>query len=122
MGVRHPSHITMPKGSGLTKALALSPELATLLGTKKGENLSRPEVVKRIWAYLKTISSRTQITSNISLPTLKWNQSSARTKFVLLEWLNSSRLTCPTPRLDLDTSLDISLNTSLTGEISSSIK
>merc|ERR1711962_1408737 len=52
--VRHPSHITMPKGSGLTKALALSPELATLLGTKKGENLSRPEVVKRIWAYLKT--------------------------------------------------------------------
>merc|ERR1711909_103700 len=43
----------MPKGSGLTKALALSPELADLVGAKKGENLSRPEVVKRVWAYLK---------------------------------------------------------------------
>merc|ERR1711909_219598 len=44
---------TMPKGSGLTKALALSPELADLVGAKKGETMSRPEVVKRIWAYLK---------------------------------------------------------------------
>merc|ERR1712105_64826 len=43
----------MPKGSGLTKALALSPELADLVGAKKGEQLSRPEVVKRVWAYLK---------------------------------------------------------------------
>merc|ERR1711909_75132 len=29
----------MPKGSGLTKALAVSPELADLVGAKKGENL-----------------------------------------------------------------------------------
>ena len=28
-------------------------ELADLVGAKKGEQLSRPEVVKRIWAYLK---------------------------------------------------------------------
>jgi len=43
----------MPKGSGLTKALNLSTELADLVGAKKGEQLSRPEVVKRVWAYLK---------------------------------------------------------------------
>merc|ERR1712112_758936 len=43
-------------------------------------------------------SSRTLITSNISLPTPKWSQFSVKTKFALLEWLNSSRPTCLTPR------------------------
>merc|ERR1712018_699673 len=44
----------MPKGSGLTKPLNLSTELADLVGAKKGEKLSRPEVVKRLWAHIKT--------------------------------------------------------------------
>merc|ERR1712112_663173 len=43
----------MPKGSGLTKPLKLSPELAVICDAKKGENLARPEVVKRLWAYIK---------------------------------------------------------------------
>ena len=43
----------MPKGSGLTKPLKLSPELAVICEAKKGENLARPEVVKRLWAYIK---------------------------------------------------------------------
>merc|ERR1711962_180670 len=43
----------MPKGSGLTKPLNLSDELGDLIGAKKGEKLSRPEGVKRLWAYIK---------------------------------------------------------------------
>lgn len=43
----------MPKGSGLTKPLTLSNDLGDLIGAKKGEKLSRPEVVKRLWAYIK---------------------------------------------------------------------
>ena len=44
----------MPKGSGLTKPLSLSKELADLVGAEKDEKLSRPEVVKRLWAHIKT--------------------------------------------------------------------
>ena len=43
----------MPKGSGLTKPLSLSDELTDLLAVKKGDKLSRPEVVKKLWAYIK---------------------------------------------------------------------
>ena len=43
----------MPKGSGLTKPMTLSDDLATIAEGKKGEKLSRPEIVKRLWAYIK---------------------------------------------------------------------
>merc|ERR1712064_247100 len=36
------------------KTPALSKELADLVGAKKDETLSRPEVVKRLWAHIKT--------------------------------------------------------------------
>ena len=39
--------------SVFTKPLALSNILAKLVGAKKDEKLSRPEVVKRLWAYIK---------------------------------------------------------------------
>ena len=44
---------TMSKGSGLTKPLNLSPELAHLARAKKGEKLSRSKIVKGLWAYIK---------------------------------------------------------------------
>ena len=40
----------MAKGSGLTKKMKLSPELAAIIGTKEA---SRAECVKGLWAYLK---------------------------------------------------------------------
>lgn len=43
----------MPKGSGLTKPLKISKELATMLDEKESTMLSRPEVVKRVWAMIK---------------------------------------------------------------------
>merc|ERR1712045_617425 len=42
--------ITMPKGSGLTKPMKLSPELADIVGQKEA---SRAECIKQLWAYLK---------------------------------------------------------------------
>merc|ERR1712212_799483 len=45
--------VKMAKGSGLTKPLKLSAELALICEAKKDEKLSRPEVVKRLWAYIK---------------------------------------------------------------------
>ena len=50
----HSIKLKMPKGSGLTKPLNLSPELAELVGAKKGEKMGRPEVVKRLWAHIKS--------------------------------------------------------------------
>ena len=40
----------MPKGSGLTKPMKLSADLADIVGKKEA---SRAECIKQIWAYLK---------------------------------------------------------------------
>ena len=41
------------KLTGLQMPLDISPELAKIIGTKKGEQVSRPQVIKKLWAYLK---------------------------------------------------------------------
>lgn len=41
------------KANGLTKPLTLSADLSDLLGVDKDEKLSRAQVVKALWAYLK---------------------------------------------------------------------
>ncbi|KAI8988149.1 SWIB/MDM2 domain-containing protein, partial [Mycotypha africana] len=40
------------KNTGLNKPLLLSPLLSTLMGGEK--QLPRPEIVKRLWNYIKT--------------------------------------------------------------------
>ncbi|XP_059088518.1 uncharacterized protein LOC131884687 [Tigriopus californicus] len=40
----------MAKGSGLTKPMKLSPELAEVVGKKEA---SRSECIKQLWAYIK---------------------------------------------------------------------
>jgi len=42
--------IKMPKGSGLTKAYKLSPELSDVVGKKEA---TRGECMKQLWAYIK---------------------------------------------------------------------
>ena len=41
------------KKTGINMELSVSKELAAIIGTDKGEKISRPQVVKRLWAYLK---------------------------------------------------------------------
>ena len=41
------------KLTGLQMPLDVSTALAKIIGTKKGEQVSRPQVVKKLWAYLK---------------------------------------------------------------------
>ena len=40
----------MPKGTGLTKPMKLSPDLADIVGK---EEASRAECVKQLWVYIK---------------------------------------------------------------------
>ena len=41
------------KKTGIQMELNVSEELATIIGTAEGEKISRPQCVKRLWAYLK---------------------------------------------------------------------
>merc|ERR1711909_207678 len=49
--------VTMPsspnKKTGLMAPMDVSTELAKIIGTAKGEQVSRPQVTKLLWAYLK---------------------------------------------------------------------
>jgi len=42
--------VIMPKGSGLTKPMKLSADLADIVGKKEA---SRAECIKQLWAYIK---------------------------------------------------------------------
>merc|ERR1712008_521509 len=46
----HKKLIKMPKGSGLTKPMKVSADLAEVVGKKEA---SRAECIKQLWAYIK---------------------------------------------------------------------
>merc|ERR1712107_72477 len=64
------------KLNGLTKPMNLSAELAAIVGAKKGEQLARSEIVKRLWAYLKEHNYRIPRTSSSSPRTRPWSRCS----------------------------------------------
>ncbi len=41
------------KATGLTQPLTLSPALAAIVAAEQGEKLTRSEIVKRLWDYIK---------------------------------------------------------------------
>merc|ERR1712127_275261 len=47
---KQPKTAIMPKGSGLTKPMKLSADLAEVVGKKEA---SRAECIKQLWAYIK---------------------------------------------------------------------
>merc|ERR1712105_179377 len=68
------SEKTEKKLTGLQMPLNVSPELALIIGTKKGEQVSRPQVIKKLWAYLKRKTCRILKTSSSSLLTRLWRE------------------------------------------------
>ena len=48
-----PIIMSSPKKNGLQAPLVVSDELAKIIGTAKGEKVSRPQVTKMLWTYLK---------------------------------------------------------------------
>merc|ERR1711862_41233 len=75
--------INMPKGSGLTKTMKLSGDLADIVGKKEA---SRAECIKQLWATLRSTICKTPKTSNSSSPTRKWQRFSETIRSVLSEW------------------------------------
>merc|ERR1712129_151418 len=60
--------VKMPKGSGLTKPLKLSSDLADIVGKKEA---SRAECIKELWAYLKKHNLQTPDNKQFFLPDKK---------------------------------------------------
>merc|ERR1712186_273463 len=78
--------VTMPKGSGLTKPMKLSADLADIVGKKEA---SRAECIKQLWAYLKKNNLQDPRTNNSSSPTKRWLRSLVLTRSVLSVWPSS---------------------------------
>merc|ERR1711874_941742 len=79
--------MSSPKKTGIQMELNVSAELAKIIGTKKGEKISRPQCVKRLWAYLKEKELQDPENKQWFAPDLPWLRS--------LEMRRSSASACP---------------------------
>merc|ERR1712053_68108 len=88
---KNPSQITMPKGSGLTKPMKLSAELADIVGKKEA---SRAECIKQLWAYIKKNNLQDPENKQFFNPDKKMARFLEPTAFVPSVWPSSFPLTC----------------------------
>merc|ERR1712076_104312 len=84
--------LIMPKGSGLTKPMKLSADLADIVGKKEA---SRAECSSNFGHTSRRTTFKTQKTNNSSPLTKRWLRFSAVTAFVPSVWPNSSHPTSP---------------------------
>merc|ERR1711981_152403 len=75
----------MPKGSGLTKPMKLSADLADIVGKKEA---SRAECIKQLWAYIKKNNLQDPENKQFFTPDKRWQRYSVLTASVLLVWPN----------------------------------
>ena len=59
------------KKTGINKPLGLSPALADIMGVSKDEMMSRPKVVKGLWAYIKNKELQDQENKQFFTPDAK---------------------------------------------------
>merc|ERR1711976_155819 len=75
--------INMPKGSGLTKTMKLSGDLADIGGKKEA---SRAECIKQLWAYIKKHNLQDPENKQFFVPDKTWQRFSEMIRSVLSEW------------------------------------
>ena len=62
------------KTTGINKPLGLSPALADIMGVSKDEKMSRPKVVKGLWAYIKDKELQDQENKQFFTPDAKMSK------------------------------------------------
>merc|ERR1712172_396688 len=83
--------LIMPKGSGLTKPMKLSADLADIVGKKEA---SRAEGIKELWAYLKKNNLQDPANKQFFTPDKRWQRFSVPIASVPSAWPSFSPLTC----------------------------
>ena len=97
----------MPKGSGLTKPMKLSADLADIVGKKEA---SRAECIKQLWAYIKKNNLQDPENKQFFTPDKKMAKVNKIISFSILQtMINSFHLKVKLFVLNLTLALNITL-------------